>query len=226
MITAAIPPAPTLWRRRVGVAVGGGLAIVAIVGGMSAGLAPSDGWASESSAGVIPEVLYLEEEVAKIATIARVNGDIAREVTVDTLTSDRPVAADRGRPAPTVMNEGPAADPADGAGATADDHGSGSGAGPDRADTGSVGNGNGSGSGNSGGDSTGETTDPTPTTRTPKVDEPTTPTTTAPTETTTPKGPQNDKPPRTDGGNDNKGGGKSGVDAKSGTTTDRTEVTP
>ena len=59
------------------------LGVVAIAGGVSAGLESSTKWANDAHAAVIPEVLYLEQEVAKVATIARVNGDIADEVTVD-----------------------------------------------------------------------------------------------------------------------------------------------
>lgn len=84
------------------------LGVVAIASGMSAGLDTSTRWTNEAHAAVIPDVLYLEEEMAQLATIARVNGAIADEVTVDvgmdalsrprTLSGDAPAAG-----VPTLM---------------------------------------------------------------------------------------------------------------------------
>ena len=78
-----IEPSVPGWRIRAGIGVAAVAGLVAIAGGMSAGLETSSGWSNEASAAVVPEVLYLEEDTAKLATIARVNGDIADEVTVD-----------------------------------------------------------------------------------------------------------------------------------------------
>ena len=240
MITAAIAPSPSQWRRRAGVSAAAALGIVAIAGGMSAGLQSSARWTNEASAAVIPDVLYLEEDHvdAKIKTIARVNGDIAREVTVDVgveaLTRPRQ-ARDDVRTAPTLMDDGSADQAEHGKSDAADSSATDAGAGDATAPGNSTDHGGapdaGDRSGGASGDAGTGATDPVapvaPATG-PRVDEPASdpaPADPAPTPTTPTRGsgaPQNDKDRTTDGK-----GPKPTVDAKSGSTdTTRTEVNP
>lgn len=83
MISQVDTPRPAPWRRRAGVGAAASVALVAIAGGVGAGLETSPRWTNSAHAAVIPDVLFLEGEVAKVASIARVNAAIAREVTVD-----------------------------------------------------------------------------------------------------------------------------------------------
>lgn len=154
-------PVPARWRRRAGLATAAGLGLLAIAAGVSAGLETSPRWTNAASAAVIPEVLYLEEEVAKVATIARVNADIAREVTVDVSVDDlarragsagrttttAPAAEGTGTGASAVDTEASRGAPGDGG--VAD--GSGSNGGGDGDNAGSSESGSGSGTGGSGG---------------------------------------------------------------------------
>jgi hypothetical protein len=106
VIPAAIGPNPAAWRLRVAVGAAAALGLLAIGGGMSAGLETASRWTNGADAAVIPDVLYLEKEDAQLATIARVNDDIAREVTVDVAIDDlaRRAAKDSTRTSPTAVD--------------------------------------------------------------------------------------------------------------------------
>jgi hypothetical protein len=57
--------------------------LIALLGGTLLGSLRAPGWSVDTEAAAVPDVFFLEQEAAKVATIARVNGDIAREVDVD-----------------------------------------------------------------------------------------------------------------------------------------------
>src|SRR4051794_13964958 len=60
-----------------------GFGVFSLLAGSFLGSLGSSGWSKEGEVAAVPDVLYLEQEAAKVATIARVNQSIAREVDVD-----------------------------------------------------------------------------------------------------------------------------------------------
>jgi hypothetical protein len=98
-------------RQRLGAAAACLAAVGALASGTGAGLQRSTANSVNAQAAVVPEVLYLEEELAKIATIARVNSDIADEVDVDARSQAATISvADDRHNAPFAPTEtGPAA---------------------------------------------------------------------------------------------------------------------
>lgn len=94
MNPTAIGRVPGNWRVRASVGVAAVLGTAAIAGGMIAGLETGTRWSNDADAAVIPDVVYLEHEMA-LATIARVNSDIAKEIASDGDFDDRARRASR-----------------------------------------------------------------------------------------------------------------------------------
>ena len=71
------------------------LGVVSLLGATTLGSIRASGWTKEGEIASVPDVFYLEQEAAKVATIARVNRSIAAEVDVDQVAERSPATARR-----------------------------------------------------------------------------------------------------------------------------------